>query len=121
MSKKSLLKFGAAFVLLAALLIFLGVNYVPRIFASSSPQRNIVIDINQSYVLHSHYYNFQYQRAIVPQLRLAGSDWIERHPSNYSQWIESRSSNYKIASDLIKPHPNTYSDWIERRSSQPSQ
>jgi hypothetical protein len=68
MSNKSILKFGVAFVVLAVVLIFLGVNYVPRIFASSLHQRNTVVDINQSYILHSHYHNFQYQRAIVPQL-----------------------------------------------------
>jgi hypothetical protein len=99
MSNKSLLKFGAALIVLAALLIFLGVNYVPRIFASSSPQRNTEFTVNQSYILHSHYHNSQYQRAIAPQLRLVGSDWIERHPSNY--YVNS--------------------DWIERHPSQPSQ
>jgi hypothetical protein len=114
MSNKSLLKFGAAFVVLAVVLIFLGVNYVPRIFASSSPQRNTVVDVNQSYILHSHYHNFQYQRAIVPQLRLAGSDWIERHPVLVTQ------SSYLAGSDWVERHPNTYSAWIEHRFSKPS-
>jgi hypothetical protein len=114
MSNKSLLKFGVAFVVLAGVLIFLGVNYVPRIFASSSPQRNTVVDVNQSYILHSHYHNSQYQRAIAPQLRLAGSDWIERHPV-----LVTQSSNL-AGSDWIERHPNTYSAWIEHLSSQPS-
>jgi hypothetical protein len=101
MSTKPLLKFGAAFVLLALLLVFLGVNYVPRIFASSSTERSVVVSINQSYILHSHYNTVQYQRTIFdPRISQAntlsvnyytGSDWIERHPSNYysnSDWIE---------------------------------
>ena len=40
MSNNTYLKFGAAVVILAIVLIFLGVNFVPRIFASSSPQQN---------------------------------------------------------------------------------
>ena len=107
MSNKSLLKFGAAFVVLAVVLIFLGVNYVPRIFASS-PQRNTEFTVNQSYILHSSYHNAQYlgtslirirpdylderyPRAIVPPINFMGSDWIERHPNTYSDWIEHRS------------------------------
>jgi hypothetical protein len=109
MSNKSLIKLGAAFVVLAALLIFLGVNYVPRIFASSSPQRNTEFTVNQSYILHSSYHNAQYlqtnlfqiradylderyPRAIVPPINFIGSDWIERHPNTYSDWIAHRSS-----------------------------
>ena len=65
MSNKSLLKFGIAFGLLAAVLIFLGVNYVPRIKASSSPQGNVVAAGNQYRI---NYLDEQYQRAIVPQL-----------------------------------------------------
>ncbi len=98
MSNKSLLKFGAAFVLLAALLIFLGVNFVPRIYASSSGQRNVVVAGNQT---RPDYLDERYPRAIldprIPQANtlsmnnFTGSDWIERHPSNYyrnSDWIE---------------------------------
>src|SRR5665647_3355367 len=81
MSNKSLLKFGAALVVLAAVLIFLGVNYVPRIFASSSPQRNTVFTVNQSYILHSHYHNAQYQRTIVVAGKLTRPHYIdERYP-----------------------------------------
>ena len=109
MSKRSFIQFGVAIVVLAAVLIFLGVNYVPRIFASSSSQRNTVVDINQSYILHSHNNNAQYQpasaiqirpdylderypRAIFPANKFLGSDWIEGHPSTYSAWLEHRSS-----------------------------
>jgi hypothetical protein len=113
MSNKSIIKFGAAFVVLAALLIFLGVNYVPRIFASSSPQRNTEFIVNQSYILHSHYHNAHYQRANPSQIR---PDYLdERYPRAIVPQI-----NF-IGSDWIERHPNTYSDWIEHRSSQPSQ
>jgi hypothetical protein len=67
MSIKSLRKVGIAFGLLAAVLIILGVSFVPRIFASSSSQGKVVVTINQSYILHSHYSNEQYPRAIAPQ------------------------------------------------------
>ncbi len=40
MSNKSLLKFIAAFGILAVILVFPGVNYVPSIFASSSSKNN---------------------------------------------------------------------------------
>jgi len=104
MSSKTFLKLIVAFGVVALLLIFLGVNYVPRIFASSSPQRNTVVDVNQSYILHSpyqvqnqrantiqirpDYLDELYPRAIVPQNNFIGSDWIERLPST----IEHRSS-----------------------------
>jgi uncharacterized protein YbdZ (MbtH family) len=72
--------------------------------------------------------------------KLAGSDWIERHPTvvrpeNYyfgSDWIErhpvaARPVNYYIGSDWIERHPtvvrpaNYYigSDWIERHPQDP--
>ncbi len=95
MSNKSLLKFGIAFGLLAAVLIFLGVNYVPRINASSSAEGNNVVAGNQTHLLHTHYINSQYQRAIAPQLSLVGSDWIERHPSNVVNGLQTPPmSNY---------------------------
>jgi hypothetical protein len=64
MFSKGFLKFAVAFGLLAALLIFLGVSYVPRISALPSASENVIY---------------------------AGADWIERHPSNLyinSDWIE---------------------------------
>jgi hypothetical protein len=112
MSNKSLIKFGAAFVVLAALLIFLGVNYVPRIFASSSNQRNTEFTVNQSYILHSHYHSVQSQRANLVKIRRDYLD--ERYPRAIVPQINS------IGSVSIKRHPNTYSDWIEQRSSQSS-
>jgi hypothetical protein len=58
MSGKFVLKFGIAFGLLAALLVFLGVNYVPRISALSSAKENS-----------------------VDAAKYVGSDYFERHPS----------------------------------------
>ena len=55
MSGKNILKSLVAFGVLAIALIFLGVNYVPRISALSPAKDNTVY---------------------------TGSDWIERHPAN---------------------------------------
>jgi hypothetical protein len=88
MSTKSYLKLVVAFGLLAILLIFLGVNYVPRIFAASTIKENLTFSSIQT---RPDYINELYPRAIVPQLSYAGSDWIDRHPSFYytnSDWIE---------------------------------
>jgi hypothetical protein len=121
-----LLKFVVAFGLVAVALVFLGVNFVPRISAFSSA--NKVVD---------------------PKIYI-GSDWIERHPSNYyigSDWIErhpatasgagiydnsdwiiqhmsdSARAKYYAGSDWIERHPSNYyagSDWIERHPVQPT-
>jgi hypothetical protein len=108
MLNKTYLKFGAAFVILAIVLIFLGVNFVPRIFASSSPQKNAVDSVS---IARSNYSNELYPRSISSQLSLAGSDWIERHP------VVATQSSYLAGSDWIERHPSTYltkSDWSER-------
>ena len=55
---KSVIKFVIAFGILVALLLFLGVNYVPRISALSSINGNS-----------------------VDAAKYAGSDYFERHPS----------------------------------------
>jgi len=92
MSNKSLLKFVVAFGLLALVLTFLGVNYVPRIYASSSAQRNGVVAGNQTRI---NYIDEQYQRAIAPQLSYVMSDWIERHPSTVKSGFRTPPmSNY---------------------------
>ncbi len=65
MSTKTLLKFGVAFGILAIVLIFLGVNFVPRIQAFSSAKGNIgesAIQVRPDYVDEA------FPRAIVPQL-----------------------------------------------------
>jgi hypothetical protein len=110
MSNKGLLKVGAAVALLAIVLIFLGVNYVPQIFASSSPQKNTVDSVLST---RPDYTNELYPRAISSQLSLAGSDWIERHPIlatpdpslRGSDWIERHPSGYYTNSDWIERHP----------------
>jgi hypothetical protein len=140
MSNKGLLKVGAAVALLAIVLIFLGVNYVPQIFASSPPQNTNVDSVlytrpdytNELYpraiapqLTRSNYADELYPRAILSQLSLAGSDWIERHPIlatpspslTGSDWIERHPSGYYTNSDWIERHPSGYytnSDWIER-------
>jgi cbb3-type cytochrome oxidase subunit 3 len=126
MSNKSLLKFIGAFGVLAMLLIFLGVNYVPRISALPSAKENAV---DAAYYAGSDWIE-RHPPAVVNPNYYAGSDWIERHPSNYyagSDWIERHPSvaakavNY-AGSDWIERHPSNYyvgSDWIERHPGQP--
>ena len=96
MSNKLLLKIVVAFGVLAMVLVFLGVNYVPRIFASSSTKESVVDTV---ILTRSDYNNEHYQRAIGPQLTYGGSDWIERHPSAAAQPL-----NY-FGSDWIERHP----------------
>jgi hypothetical protein len=132
MSNNGLLKVGAAVVILAIVLIFLGVNYVPQIYALSSSQRNT----SDSVILtRPNYVDEQYQRAIAPQLSLVRSDWIERHPLAIapklslagSDWIERHplaiASQLSLAgSDWIERHPSVYytnSDRIDRRTTNP--
>jgi cbb3-type cytochrome oxidase subunit 3 len=79
MSNKILLKFVVAFGVLAILLMFLGVNYVPRISALSSAKKNA-----------------------VDAAKNAGSDYIERHPSIvakpvYNAGAEVTGADMKIA------------------------
>jgi len=88
MSTKTILKVALAFGVLAIVLIFLGVNYVPRIFAASSANNHLVNSIEQA---RPNYIDELYPRAISIQQSYFGSDWIERHPSNYyafSDWVE---------------------------------
>jgi hypothetical protein len=88
MSKKSIYQLGAALVLLALVLIFLGVNYVPRIYAVSSAGSSVVVAGKQT---RFDYIDERYPRAIALQLSYVGSDWIDRHPSSYysnSDWVE---------------------------------
>jgi hypothetical protein len=125
MSIKFIPKVGAAVILLVIVLIFLGVNYVPKINALTLPQRNSVAAIN---LVRPNYVNESYPRSIAPQLSLAGSDWIERHPvlltqAGYlagSDWIERHPSTYLVNSDWIERHPSPNyinSDWLKRHQS----
>ena len=109
MRNKSLLKIVVAFGLLAMILIFLGVNYVPIISAFSSSNENTV---DAAKYVGSDYIE-RHPLAIARSINYAGSDWIERHPSavvqsiNYtgSDWIERHPSNYYSNSDWIERHP----------------
>jgi len=96
MARKSLWKIVIAFGVLAAVLIVLGVNFVPRIFASPS---NAVNSSDSSLSVRSNYTNESFQRSISSQLSLAGSDWIERHPALDTQ------ASYYAGSDWIERHP----------------
>jgi len=133
MSNKNLLKFVAAFGVLAMLMIFLGVNYVPRISALSSAKEYAV---DAAEYAGSDYFQ-RHPSVPAKAVNYAGSDWIERHPSmvgeavNYagSDWIERHPSvatrtNYFVGSDWVERHPSNYysnSDWIERHPGQPDQ
>jgi hypothetical protein len=120
-------KLVAAFSVLAVLLVFLGVTFVPRISAgSSAPDKALTA---------AYYMGSDWIERHPTGLGLnyyAGSDWIERHPAglpaNYyagSDWIErhpaSQSASYYAGSDWIERHPSSYydnSDWIERHPEQ---
>ena len=142
MSTKSLLKLVVAFGLLAMLLIFLGVNYVPRISASSSTKENLVFSVKDDLVIAAiqarpDYIDESFPRAIVPQLSFGGSDWFERHPSAAILLVKSAGSDFlnrhpfaviqqlDAGSDFLNRHPfdvtqklnNAGSDWIERNPS----
>jgi hypothetical protein len=91
MSSKSLLKFVAAFGILAILLAFLGVNYVPRIFASSSTKDDLAVIANLSEPV---YLNQRYQRSIAPQLSFTGSDYFERQALAFAKVRGSAASDY---------------------------
>jgi hypothetical protein len=114
MSNKVVLKVLVAFGLLAAVLLFLAIQFVPGTSALAPAKSDSMTAAS-----------------------LVGSDWIERHPSNVSaeaslagsDWIERHPAglrlNYYTGSDWIERHPSvakdaTYyagSDWIERHPS----
>ena len=107
MNNKVVYKVVVVFGLLGAVLLFLAMQFVPNIFAGT-PAKGANVDV----------------------AKLAGSDWVERHPASVanaamytgSDWIERHPSaafssvNYS-GSDWIERHPGSYyagSDWIER-------
>jgi hypothetical protein len=144
MSYKSLLKFIVAFGILAVILIFLGVNYVPSIFASSSSKNSSVNSVSQA---RANYSNELYPRSIKPQLSSIVSDFLDHHPYDISQKLSYTAADFLnhhpydiiqkytsanfldhhpfsttqqlkfVGSDWIERHPANYysnSDWIER-------
>ncbi len=112
MNKKSILKIVVAFSFLAFVLIFLGVNFVPRILASSQSTTDNLV----SYLaFRPNYTNENYPRSVVLQPNYSTLDWFERHPE-----LSIGVSVYS-GSDWIERHPSVYyqnSDWAERNSSQ---
>jgi hypothetical protein len=115
MYNKSLIKILVGVGIVAAVLIFLGVNYVPRIFAYSSGAGKDVVAGKQTRIDYldeqsprAIYIDPRSSRSIGSPLYYARSDWIERHPSSYylsSDWIERHPSNYYLRSDWIERHP----------------
>jgi len=115
MSTKNILKLVVAFGLLAVLLAFLGVNFVPRIAASSRINQNAVNSVKQ---LRADYLDERFPRAIVPALTQDKSDFFLRHPSiglksriyTGSDWIERHPTAVIISpryagSDFFERHP----------------
>ncbi len=114
MSNKIFLKFFVAFGLLAMLMIFLGVQYVPRTSALPSAEENT---LNTAKYTGSDYIE-RHPSLVGKALNYAGSDWIERHPSVVVNPM------YYAGSDWIERHPSNYysnSDWFERHPGQPDQ
>lgn len=101
MSTKTLIKFLAAFGILALVLIFLGVNYVPRISAFSSAKQSVVDTSSQA---RSNYVNELYPRSIALQLSYSGSDYFERHASQLVKSIGYTGSDFyqRHASEITK-------------------
>ena len=101
MSTKTLIKLLAGFGILALVLIFLGVNYVPRISAFSSVKESVVDTSSQA---RSNYVNELYPRSIGLQLSYSGSDYFERHASQLVKSIGDTGSDFyqRHASELAK-------------------
>jgi hypothetical protein len=93
---KNIIKIVFGLGLVAILLIFLGVNYVPRISALTASQGDTS---NVTTITRSDYRNEYFQRSIIHISKYAGSDWIERHP------IVSSASLRLAGSDIIERHP----------------
>lgn len=98
MSSKSLLTFVAAFGILAILLAFLGVNYVPRISAFSSTKEDLAILANLE---QPNYLNQRYQRSIAPQLA-ATADLVQPDYLN-QRYPRSIAPQLAVTADLVQP------------------
>jgi cbb3-type cytochrome oxidase subunit 3 len=87
MFNKFFTKLVVAFGLLAFVLIFLGVNYVPRISAFSSAKQNAVDAAKNA----SPDYIERHLSAVAKPMIAAGPDWVERHTTknnSSSDWVE---------------------------------
>ncbi|MEJ2601611.1 MAG: hypothetical protein P8Z00_25025 [Anaerolineales bacterium] len=96
MSGKSLLKVVIAFGLLSVILIFLGVNYVPRISALTSSKENVVDDA-----------------------KYAGSDYFERHPAAVAESAKGTDSQYLLADNPELSLVRRYAEEMTIADSQP--
>ena len=95
MSNKVSLKFAGAIGILAIVLIFLGVNYVPRISALTSPKENVVNDA-----------------------KYAGSDYFERHPAAVVESARGSDSQSLLADNPELSLVRRYADEMAIRDSQ---
>jgi hypothetical protein len=95
MSNKVSLKFAGAIGMLAMLLIFLGVNYVPRISALSSPKENV-----------------------VEAAKYAGSDTIDRQPAAVAEPAKGSASQSLIANNPELSLVRRYAEEMTIRDSQ---
>ena len=111
MSSKSLIKFVVAFGILAILLAFLGVNYVPRIFASSSTKEDLAVTTNLAVPV---YLNQRYPRSIAPQLSYNGSDFFQRQAAALALPIGDTGSDFfqRQAAVFAKPIGSTGSEFL---------
>lgn len=141
MSNKVVLKVLVAFGLLAAVLLFLAIQFVPGTSALAPAKSD---SMTAASLVGSDWIE-RHPAAVISAAHYSGSDWIERHPAglrlNYytgSDWIERHGSavtntaNYSgsdwierhpsaasaVGSDYYERHPSnryTGSDWIERQ------
>jgi hypothetical protein len=98
MSIKFIPKVGAAVALLVIILIFLGVNYVPKIYALSLPKQN---SANTIILARSDYVDELYPRAIVPKLSFSGSGYERHLQANALQGSSQLNSVDKV--NLARP------------------
>ena len=86
MTRSSIIKITAALFVLAVVLIFLGVNYVPRISALTSGSQ---AESNAATVTNLGLEDVSVGATV--NSKYAGSDWVERNTSVFytgSDWIE---------------------------------
>ena len=112
MSNKFLPKFIVAFGVLAIILTFLGVNYVPRISALSSANENAVDAAKYA----GPDYIERHQPAVTNPLNDAGSDWVERHTPALANSLKYAGSDWVERHQPVVANPmnDAGPDWVER-------
>lgn len=119
MSKKIIYKIGIAFGLVAVVLIFLGLTFVPRTLASSSTKAS-KIDTSQSALpdfvqrhlaavpnsVHDTAPDWIARRmaSVSDLLGNSNPDWVERHMPAVTKPAAASSSNYYDNSDWVARH-----------------